>query len=84
MTYLLLFDSYGLVFFLWGALSDERTGLSFVRVIACISDLLAPLVSRVTPLHGPHRKQSLHCCVIRGNVFIEPLPRNGFRNTTVL
>jgi hypothetical protein len=28
-TYLLLFDSYGLVF-LWGALSDERTGLSFV------------------------------------------------------
>jgi hypothetical protein len=24
-------------FFLWGALSDERTGLSFVRVIACIS-----------------------------------------------
>jgi hypothetical protein len=26
--YLLLFDSYGLVF--WGALSDERTGLSFV------------------------------------------------------
>jgi hypothetical protein len=35
--YFLLFDSYGLVFFLWGALSDERTGLSFVRVIACIS-----------------------------------------------
>jgi hypothetical protein len=27
--YLLLFDSYGLVF-LWGTLSDERTGLSFV------------------------------------------------------
>jgi hypothetical protein len=26
--YLLLFESYGLV--LWGALSDERTGLSFV------------------------------------------------------
>jgi hypothetical protein len=26
--YLLLFDSYGLV--LWGALSDERTGLSFM------------------------------------------------------
>jgi hypothetical protein len=35
--YLLLFDSYGLGFFLLGALSDERTGLSFVRVIACIS-----------------------------------------------
>jgi hypothetical protein len=35
--YLVLFDSYGLVFFLWGALSDERTGMSFVRVIACIS-----------------------------------------------
>jgi hypothetical protein len=33
---LVLFDSYGLVF-LWGALSDERAGLSFVRVIACIS-----------------------------------------------
>jgi hypothetical protein len=29
--YLLLFDSYGLV--LWGALSDERTGLSFVYVV---------------------------------------------------
>jgi hypothetical protein len=28
--YLLLFDSSGLVF--WGALSDERTGLSFVHV----------------------------------------------------
>jgi hypothetical protein len=26
--YLLMFDSYGLV--LWGALSDERTGLSFI------------------------------------------------------
>jgi hypothetical protein len=25
--------------FLWDALSDERTGLSFVRVIACISKL---------------------------------------------
>jgi hypothetical protein len=35
--YLVRFDSYGLVFFLWGALSDERTGQSFVRVIACIS-----------------------------------------------
>jgi hypothetical protein len=31
--YLLLFDSHGLVF--WGALSDERTGLSIVRVIVC-------------------------------------------------
>jgi hypothetical protein len=26
--YLLLFDSYGIV--LWGALSDKRTGLSFI------------------------------------------------------
>jgi hypothetical protein len=34
--YLVLFDSYGLVFFLWGALSDERAGLSFVRVTPCI------------------------------------------------
>jgi hypothetical protein len=34
--YLVLFNSYGLVF-MWDALSDERTGLSFVRVIACIS-----------------------------------------------
>jgi hypothetical protein len=34
--YLLLFYIYGLVF-LWGALSDERTGLSFVRVIICSS-----------------------------------------------
>jgi hypothetical protein len=32
--YLLLFDSYGLVFFfLWGALSDERTGLSFIYAV---------------------------------------------------
>jgi hypothetical protein len=29
--YLLLFDSYGLVF--WGTLSDERTGLSFVMLV---------------------------------------------------
>jgi hypothetical protein len=33
---LLLFDSCGLVF-VGGALSDERTGLSFVRVIVCSS-----------------------------------------------
>jgi hypothetical protein len=121
------------VLFLWGALSDERTGLSFVyaagpcqrnlsrvrvswdsRPYFTVSDLrlpvssppttrrttvevfdpastrglshclLAPMVSKITPLHGPHRKQSLHCWVIRGNVFIEPLPRNRFRNTAVL
>jgi hypothetical protein len=28
--YLLSFDSYGIFFFLWGTLSDERTGLYFV------------------------------------------------------
>jgi hypothetical protein len=28
-------------------------------------------------LHGQHRKQSRYCYVIRGNVFIEPLRRNG-------
>jgi hypothetical protein len=33
--YLVLFDSYGLVFFLWGALSDERAGLSFVSIALC-------------------------------------------------
>jgi hypothetical protein len=33
--YLLLFDSYSIV--MWSALSDERTGLSFVRVTVCIS-----------------------------------------------
>jgi hypothetical protein len=36
--YLVLFDSYGLVFCcVWGARSDERAGRSFVRVTACIS-----------------------------------------------
>jgi hypothetical protein len=34
--YLLLFDSYGLVF-LWGALSDERTGLSFYMLLTLAS-----------------------------------------------
>jgi hypothetical protein len=35
------------------------------------------MISRITPLHGQHRKQSLYCCVIHGNVFIERLPSNG-------
>jgi hypothetical protein len=105
---------------LWGALSDERTGLSFVyaagprqRSISrvrgsrdsgpyfTVSDLRLPFSSppttrRVTvevfePAfqavlliigpHGPHRKHSFfYCCVgVRclGNVFTEPLFRNG-------
>jgi hypothetical protein len=37
--YLSLFDSYGLVFV--GRLSDEMTGLSFVRVIVCSSTSFA-------------------------------------------
>jgi hypothetical protein len=36
--YLVLFDSYGL--FLWGALPDERTGLSFVHAAGpCLRSL---------------------------------------------
>jgi hypothetical protein len=33
------------------------------------------MVSRITPLHGPHRKQSRYC-VIHDNMFIEPLRSN--------
>jgi hypothetical protein len=45
---------------------------------------VAAMVSRITPQHRRHRKLSPYCCVIHGNVFIWPLPRNGFRNTAVL
>jgi hypothetical protein len=30
------------------------------------------------------KSQPFYCCVVRGNMFIEPLPRNGFRNMAVL
>jgi hypothetical protein len=60
---------------IWGALSDERTGLSFAIASGPSSavilgfeslgtrdhELLAAMVSRITPLHGPHGKRSLHC-----------------------
>jgi hypothetical protein len=46
--YLLLFDSYGLI--LWGALSDERTGLSFVYAAGprqrSLSRVRVPWISR--------------------------------------
>jgi hypothetical protein len=42
--YLLLFDSYGLSF-LWGALSDERTGLSFVYAVVPIQSSLSRVES---------------------------------------
>jgi hypothetical protein len=35
--YLLPFDSYGLVLFCVGALSDERTGLSFVHAVLALA-----------------------------------------------
>jgi hypothetical protein len=53
------------VLLLWNALSDERTGLSFVRVI------LSPLYScpLITPRHGPHGKHrfllSRLCLLVR-------------------
>jgi hypothetical protein len=47
--YLLLFDSYGLV--LWGALSDERTSLSFVYAAGprqrSLSRVRVPWISRL-------------------------------------
>jgi hypothetical protein len=53
-------------------------------------DSTAPTIFLTTTLHGPSRKhrfqQHLCCCVrIRcsGNVFTEPLPRNGLHNTVV-
>jgi hypothetical protein len=51
---------------------------------------VAPLVFNITTLHGTSRKrrfqQKLYCCVpirSRGNVFTDPLPRNGLHNTVV-
>jgi hypothetical protein len=45
---------------------------------------LTSIVLLITPLHGPSRKrrfqQYLYCCMsirCRGNMFTEPLPRNG-------
>jgi hypothetical protein len=62
------------VLFLWCALSDERTGLSFA----------ASYELAISPLHGLHRKDRfrhfLHCCVrncCRGNVFTQTLQCNG-------
>jgi hypothetical protein len=54
------------------------------------TNLVAPVVFKITPWHRPHRKhrfrQYLYCCMrIRwcGNVFIDPLPKNGLHNTVV-
>jgi hypothetical protein len=116
---------------MWGALFDERTGLSFtIAAGPCqrsLSQVRVPWYSRpyftVSELRLPFSSppttrrvtvevfvpastwESLghHSCLqdnpsartiekthlqillrIRGNVCIEPLPRNGFRNTTVL
>jgi hypothetical protein len=47
---------------------------------------VAPVVFKITPRHGPQRKTHLPILglLFAVNVFIEPLPRNGFRNTAVL
>jgi hypothetical protein len=99
-----------MVLFLWGALSDERTGLSFVYSagprqpsFSTVSDSFSSLPTTlrvtvevldpastwvvlffVTTLHGLNRKhrsqQFLYCCLrirCRGNLFTEPLSRNG-------
>jgi hypothetical protein len=51
---------------------------------------VAPNLFLVTTLHGPSRKhrfqQLLYCCAricCSGNVFTDPLPRNGLHNTVV-
>jgi hypothetical protein len=51
---------------LWGALSDERTGPSFVRVIVCSNKSLAIMQNIFTILH-----------VIRGNKFIYNMYRTS-------
>jgi hypothetical protein len=52
--YLLLFDSYGLV--LWGALSDERMGLSFVYAAGpCQRSLSQVLVEARAHFVSPQR-----------------------------
>jgi hypothetical protein len=58
------------VLLLWAALSEERTGQSFVRVRRVF--WLCPFI---THLHWPHRKHSLFCW--RG-VFTVPLLINGY------
>jgi hypothetical protein len=44
------------------------------RCIPFETELLAPIVSRITPLHGPHGKRSSYYCK---GVFTERLPSNG-------
>jgi hypothetical protein len=77
--YLLLFDSYGLVF-LWGVLSDERTGLSFVLLLLLVVTLTYIAAERTWTVNTYHviaiqpiywyvgriyRKHSfLYCCVL--------------------
>jgi hypothetical protein len=57
---------------------------SFPNRLRYRTDLVAPIVFLITPLHGPSRKrrfQQYHCCCMRircrENVSTEPLPRNG-------
>jgi hypothetical protein len=58
-------------FFLWGALSDERTGLSFVRVIACISKSL------ISSRHGP-RTENTAPLLLRGADYTENKSRDNY------
>jgi hypothetical protein len=58
---------------------------SFPHRLLYRTAFVAPIFFFVTPWHGPSRKhlfqKYLYCCMrIRccGNVFTEPLPRNGF------
>jgi hypothetical protein len=74
--YLLLFDSYGLD--LWGALSDEKTGLSFVYAAGLCQRRLTAYFELfvIYPRGGPHGKYSLMLSSIVLSVFTDPLPSN--------
>jgi hypothetical protein len=83
LTYLPGWRPFHTSFLVFSTKTDLTTELSpivFFRLL-CRTDFVAPVT---TPLYGPSRKhrfqQYLYCCMrirCHGNVFTEPLPRNG-------
>jgi hypothetical protein len=58
---------------MWGALSDERTGLSFAKVTASsnvccqlctVYIVVAPNVFKITPQHGPRTENTYNMFII--------------------
>jgi hypothetical protein len=82
--YLLLFDSYGLVFVgrpLW----REDGSVCCMCCWPLPAQLLHSLFFIST--HRHHGKHHLYCCsrhCLRGNVFTEPLLRNGLHNSVLI